>query len=155
MARVTVEDCVDKVSSRFELVLLAGQRAREIAAGAPLTIERDNDKDPVVALREIADETVTPDDLREAKVRDLQRYVERDEPEEDDLSLELAGRELSAANEDITPENLAKVLSDMVVSEAEKEFSGSSDQEAAASEAETEAEKPQMMFKDVEEGDDV
>lgn len=155
MARVTVEDCVDKVSSRFELVLLAGQRAREIAAGAPLTIDRDNDKDPVVALREIADETVTPDDLREAKVRDLQRYIERDEPEEDDLSLELAGRELSAANEDITPENLAKVLSDMVVSEAEKEFSGSSDKEAAASEAETVAETPQMMFKDVEEGDDV
>lgn len=156
MARVTVEDCVDKVSSRFELVLLAGQRAREIAAGASLTIERDNDKDPVVALREIADETVTPDELREAKIRDMQRYVERDEPEEDDLSLELAGRELSAANEDITPENLAKVLSDMVVSEAEKEFSGSSDQEAASSEAEeTAAETPQMMFKDVEEGDDV
>lgn len=155
MARVTVEDCVDKVSSRFELVLLAGQRAREIAAGAPLTIERDNDKDPVVALREIADETVTPDELREAKIHDLQRYVERDEPEEDDLSLELAGRELSAANEDITPENLAKVLSDMVVSEAEKEFSGSSDKEAAALEAETVAETPQMIFKDVEEGDDV
>lgn len=152
MARVTVEDCVDKISSRFELVLLAGQRAREIAAGAPLTIDRDNDKDPVVALREIADETVTPDDLREAKIRDLQRYVERDEPEEDDLSLELAGRELSAANEDITPENLAKVLSDMVVSEAEKEFSGTKSDEA---EAEPAAETPQMMFKDVEEGDDV
>ena len=155
MARVTVEDCVDKVSSRFELVLLAGQRAREIAAGAPLTIDRDNDKDPVVALREIAEETVTPDELREAKIRDLQRYVERDEPEEDDLSLEVAGRELAAANEDITPENLAKVLSDMVISEAEAEFSGSSDAEAAEADAEPAVETPQMMFKDVEEGDDV
>ena len=150
MARVTVEDCVDKVTSRFELVLLASQRAREIAAGSPLTIERDNDKDPVIALREIADETVTPEDLREAKVRDLQRYVERDEPEEDDLSLEVAGRELAAANEDITPENLAKVLSDMVVSEAEAEFSGSSDEEAGEAGAEPAAETPKMMFQERE-----
>ena len=155
MARVTVEDCVDKVSSRFELVLLAGQRAREIAAGASLTIERDNDKDPVVALREIAEETVTPDDLREAKIHELQRYVERDEPDEDDVSLETAGRELSASSEEITPESLAKVLSDLVISEAEKEFSGSRDQEAAASKAKTVAETPQMIFKDVEEGDGV
>ena len=122
MARVTVEDCVEKVSSRFELVLLAAQRAREISSGAMLTIDRDNDKDPVVALREIADGTMTAEDLREAKIRTLQRYVERDEPEEDDLTLEDAGRQLAAANEDITPENLQKVLEDMVSSEVEQEM---------------------------------
>jgi DNA-directed RNA polymerase subunit omega len=74
MARVTVEDCVDKVENRFELVLLASHRARMIASGAPLTIDRDNDKNPVIALREIADQTVAPEDS-------LQKYVEVDEPE--------------------------------------------------------------------------
>ncbi|MCC7275462.1 MAG: DNA-directed RNA polymerase subunit omega [Alphaproteobacteria bacterium] len=83
MARVTVEDCVLKVPNRFDLVMYAGQRAREVAAGAPLSIERDNDKNPVVALREIADETVSLDHLRESLIRGLQRHVENDEPEED------------------------------------------------------------------------
>lgn len=87
MARVTVEDCVDKIPNRFDLVLLAAQRARQIAAGAPLLVERDNDKNPVVALREIADEKIKPEALKEALVQSLQRYVERDEPEEDDLAL--------------------------------------------------------------------
>ena len=128
MARVTVEDCVEKVPSRFDLVLLAAQRARELASGAPLTVERDNDKDPVIALREIADETVTPEDLKEARIKTLQRYVERDEPEDDDLSIEMAGRQLAAANEDITPENLAKVLSDMVNSEVEENMEIAEDQ---------------------------
>mgnify|MGYP000887906359 CR=1 FL=1 len=82
MARVTVEDCVDKVDSRFELVLLAGNRAREISSGAPLTVDRDNDKNPVVALREIADETVAVDDLRDAVVKGLQKWVEADEFEQ-------------------------------------------------------------------------
>lgn len=122
MARVTVEDCIDKVDSRFELVLLAAQRAREISSGAPLTIDRDNDKDPVVALREIADTTIEVDDLREARIKTMQRYVERDEPEEDDISLEEAGRQLAAANEDITPENLDKFLTDMVKQEVEEEM---------------------------------
>lgn len=114
MARVTVEDCVQKVPSRFELVLLAAQRAREISSGAPLTIDRDNDKDPVVALREIADGTITPEELREARIRSMQRYVERDEPEEDELSLEFAGRQLSAVHEELTADNLHKVFSDIV-----------------------------------------
>ena len=83
MARVTVEDCVDKVENRFELVLLAGHRARMIASGSALTIARDNDKNPVVALREIADETVSPDDLKEDLIHSLQKYVEVDEPEQD------------------------------------------------------------------------
>jgi DNA-directed RNA polymerase subunit omega len=82
MARVTVEDCVLKVPNRFELVLLAGQRAREITAGAPLSVERDDDKNPVVALREIADETVGLDHLRDSLVRGMQKHVEIDEPEE-------------------------------------------------------------------------
>jgi len=122
MARVTVEDCVQKVPSRFELVLLAAQRAREISSGAPLTIDRDNDKDPVVALREIADGTITPDELREARIRTMQRYVERDEPEEDELSLEFAGRQLSAVHEELTADNLHKVFSDIVGDEVEQEM---------------------------------
>jgi DNA-directed RNA polymerase subunit omega len=83
MARVTVEDCVVRVPNRFELVLLAGQRAREIVAGAPLSVERDNDKNPVVALREIADETVSLDHLQNSLIKGLQKHVEVDEPEEE------------------------------------------------------------------------
>lgn len=85
MARVTVEDCVLRVPNRFDLVLLAGQRARDISAGAPLTVDRDNDKNPVVALREIADETVSLDALEGALIQGLQKHVEIDEPEEDDF----------------------------------------------------------------------
>lgn len=81
MARVTVEDCIDKVENRFELVLLAGHRARMISSGAPLTVERDNDKNPVVALREIAEQTVNPEDLKEELIHSLQKFVEVDEPE--------------------------------------------------------------------------
>ncbi|MEM7427324.1 MAG: DNA-directed RNA polymerase subunit omega [Pseudomonadota bacterium] len=83
MARVTVEDCIDKVPNRFELVLLASHRARTISQGAPLTIDRDNDKNPVVALREIADVTVDQEDLKEDLVHSMQKHVEVDEPEAD------------------------------------------------------------------------
>jgi DNA-directed RNA polymerase subunit omega len=83
MARVTVEDCVLRVPNRFELVLLASQRAREISAGAQLTLDRDNDKNPVVALREIADDTVSLVALQDSVVTGLQRHVENDEPEEE------------------------------------------------------------------------
>ena len=75
MARVTVEDCVDKVPNRFELVMLAAHRAREIQSGSPITIDRDNDKNPVVALREIADETVAPDDMRESLIQSIQKHL--------------------------------------------------------------------------------
>lgn len=85
MARVTVEDCVDKVENRFELVLLSGHRARTISAGAPITVERDNDKNPVVALREIADETVSPEDIKEDFIHSMQKYVEVDEPEPEEV----------------------------------------------------------------------
>jgi len=84
MARVTVEDCVEKVPNRFELVMLSAQRAREILAGASLTVEADNDKNPVIALREIADETVKLDDLRDSLVQSQQRHVEFDLPEEEE-----------------------------------------------------------------------
>jgi len=87
MARVTVEDCIDKVDNRFELVLLASHRARLISQGASITIDRDNDKNPVVALREIADETLSPDDLKEDLIHSLQKHVEVDEPEPDPASL--------------------------------------------------------------------
>jgi DNA-directed RNA polymerase subunit omega len=83
MARVTVEDCIQKVPNRFELVLLAGHRARSIAQGSPLTVDRDNDKNPVVALREIADGTIDKDDLSEDLIHSMQKYVEVDEPEAD------------------------------------------------------------------------
>jgi DNA-directed RNA polymerase subunit omega len=81
MARVTVEDCTDKVENRFDLVLMASHRARMISSGSPITIERDNDKNPVVALREIADSTLAPEDLKEDLIHSLQKHVEVDEPE--------------------------------------------------------------------------
>ena len=83
MARVTVEDCVDKVTNRFELVLFAAHRARGVSAGAELLVERDNDKNPVVALREIADDKLVPDEVREDLIGSLQKQVDVDEPEED------------------------------------------------------------------------
>jgi DNA-directed RNA polymerase subunit omega len=87
MARVTVEDCIDKVDNRFELILLAAHRARMIASGAQLTIDRDRDKNPVVALREIADATIQPDDLKEEFIHSLQKQVEVDEPEAETVPL--------------------------------------------------------------------
>ena len=81
MARVTVEDCIDKLPNRFELVLLAAHRARTISQGSQITVERDNDKNPVVALREIAEETIVPEDLREEYIHSMQKHVEVDEPE--------------------------------------------------------------------------
>ncbi|OJU01316.1 DNA-directed RNA polymerase subunit omega [Metarhizobium album] len=110
MARVTVEDCIDKVDNRFELVLLASHRARLISQGAAITIDRDNDKNPVVALREIADETLSPDDLKEDLIHSLQKHVEIDEPEHDTGSLIGAQGGVAAADkgdeEDDLPETL-------------------------------------------------
>jgi DNA-directed RNA polymerase subunit omega len=82
MARVTVEDCVDKVPNRFELVLLAAHRARAISNGSPITVDRENDKNPVVSLREIAEETVAAEDMKEGLIHSIQKNVEVDEPEE-------------------------------------------------------------------------
>lgn len=82
MARVTVEDCIEKVENRFDLVLMAAHRARMISSGAQITVSRDNDKNPVVALREIGDGAISPEDLHEDLIHSLQKYVEVDEPEE-------------------------------------------------------------------------
>ncbi|TQS73686.1 DNA-directed RNA polymerase subunit omega [Rhodobacteraceae bacterium] len=111
MARVTVEDCVDKVPNRFELVMLAAHRAREVTAGSPLTVERDNDKNPVCALREIADETQSADDLRERLIEANQTQIEVDEPEEDQMA-QLMGAETSDApvEDDMSEERMLRAL---------------------------------------------
>jgi DNA-directed RNA polymerase subunit omega len=106
MARVTVEDCIDKVDNRFELVLLAGHRARQISQGAQITIPRDNDKNPVVALREIADETLSPDDLKEDLIHSLQKHVEVDEPESDGQELTDQTGATASADADEPEENI-------------------------------------------------
>ncbi|MFC4624124.1 DNA-directed RNA polymerase subunit omega [Daeguia caeni] len=108
MARVTVEDCVDKVENRFELVLLAGHRARQISQGAPITVDRDNDKNPVVALREIAEETLSPDDLKEDLIHSLQKHVEVDEPE-------AAPTALLTSHSDDLAEGIAEAAEDDIV----------------------------------------
>ena len=90
MARVTVEDCILKVPNRFDLVMVASQRSREISAGSPLTVERDNDKNPVIALREIAAETVSIEELSDALIQGMQRHVEIDEPEEEPQDFEMS-----------------------------------------------------------------
>lgn len=110
MARVTVEDCVDKVPNRFELVMLASHRAREIAAGSPITVERDNDKNPVVSLREIAEETQLADDLRERMIESHQTQIEVDEPEEDAMALLMGAETDKPAEDDMSEENLLRAL---------------------------------------------
>jgi DNA-directed RNA polymerase subunit omega len=126
MARVTVEDCVDKVENRFELVLVASHRARMIASGAPITVPRDNDKNPVVALREIAEQTVTPDDLKEDLIHSLQRFVEVDEPEAEQVPL--IGSSVGSEGGDdaiqfdrMTEEDLLRGLEGLVPPEATEE----------------------------------
>ncbi|MBR3369987.1 MAG: DNA-directed RNA polymerase subunit omega [Rhodobacteraceae bacterium] len=111
MARVTVEDCVDKVPNRFELVALAAHRAREIAAGAPITVERDNDKNPVVSLREIADETQSADELRERLIESLQTQIEVDLPEDDNMALLMGRAEHDKPEEDsMSEEQMLRAL---------------------------------------------
>lgn len=110
MARVTVEDCVDKVPNRFELVMLAAHRARELSSGANLTVDRDNDKNPVVALREIADETLTAEKLRESAIESHQRQIEVDEPEEDSMALLMSNDQPAPAEDDLSEEKLLRAL---------------------------------------------
>ncbi|MBV8754062.1 MAG: DNA-directed RNA polymerase subunit omega [Hyphomicrobiales bacterium] len=118
MARVTVEDCIDKVENRFDLVLLASHRARMISSGAPITVDRDNDKNPVVALREIADETVSPGDLKEELVHSLQKYVEVDEPESEPVPL------IGASGEGVDADDTEVVLDRMTEEELLKGLEG-------------------------------
>jgi len=110
MARVTTEDCVDKVPNRFELVMLAAHRAREISAGSAVTVDRDNDKNPVVALREIADETQSADELRERLIESNQTQIEVDEPEEDSMSLLMGGEPDKPVDDDMPDEDLLRAL---------------------------------------------
>lgn len=109
MARVTVEDCVDKIPNRFELVLIAAQRARAISAGATLTVARDNDKNPVVSLREIAEETVNFAELEDSLIKGMQKHVEIDEPEEDNVDMLALQQEMSGM---VQPQPSSADLSD-------------------------------------------
>ena len=95
MARVTVEDCIEKVQNRFDLVLIAASRARQILAGAEITVPEDRDKNSVIALREIAEETVAADVLRDNVIQTMQRYVEVDEPEEDDMEAQMLSHQFA------------------------------------------------------------
>jgi DNA-directed RNA polymerase subunit omega len=128
MARVTVEDCVDKVENRFELVLLAAHRGRMISSGAPLTIDRDNDKNPVVALREIADQTIAPEDLKEDLIHSLQKYVEVDEPEAEPVPMiasaaaTVGGEDTDIAFDRMSEEELLRGLESMVPPDKTEEF---------------------------------
>ncbi len=99
MARVTVEDCIDKIPNRYELLMVAAQRAKDISTGSPITLPRDNDKNPVIALREIAEETVSIEELQKSLVMGLQKYVEVEEPEEDELEILAAEKELADLDE--------------------------------------------------------
>jgi DNA-directed RNA polymerase subunit omega len=127
MARVTVEDCIDKVENRFDLVLLAGHRARMISSGAQIAVDRDKDKNPVVALREIAEEAISPGDLKEELVHSLQKYVEVDEPEPEAVPLIGApGTGVDADDTDVTTdrmseEELLKGLAGLIPPESEPE----------------------------------
>ncbi|MFT4347196.1 DNA-directed RNA polymerase subunit omega [Bartonella ancashensis] len=131
MARVTVEDCLDKVDNRFELVLLAGHRARQISQGAQITVDRDNDKNPVVALREIADEILSPADLKEDLIHSLQKHVEVDEPETvtDFISHSGKSEALGASSEEencsfdyMTEEDLLAGIEGLVVPEKSDDY---------------------------------
>ncbi|MCH2165653.1 MAG: DNA-directed RNA polymerase subunit omega [Marinovum sp.] len=111
MARVTVEDCVDKVPNRFELVMLAAHRAREISAGSAITLDRDNDKNPVVSLREIAEETQSADELRERLIESNQTQIEVDEPVEDSMALLMGAEPIDKpADDDLSEEKLLRAL---------------------------------------------
>jgi DNA-directed RNA polymerase subunit omega len=128
MARVTVEDCVDKITSRFDLVLLAAHRSREMAEGAEILVDRDNDKNPIVALREIAEEKLVPKDLEEAKVFSLQNQVDVDEADEDYIPLvqdnskpqittavEESDQKVKVVEERMSEEDLLKAMQDNMV----------------------------------------
>jgi DNA-directed RNA polymerase subunit omega len=140
MARVTVEDCVEKVPNRFELVMVAAQRSREISAGAEPRLERDNDKNPVVALREIADEKVSPEELHNSLVQSLQRHVEVDEPEED-------GFDAMASNPEFA--GIAGQMSEQMAAAAGMGVEGEDEEEEEASPKQTGA-HPKVSFEDVD-----
>ncbi len=132
MARVTVEDCVLRVPNRFELVMLAAQRGRNLGAGATLTVDRDNDKNPVVALREIAEGTVDLKELELNLVRGLQKVVESDEPEADELDLLAISRSIEVGQDDARDDDeLSEDDLQLEVDETEEENLGRGDPDAS------------------------
>ena len=129
MARVTVEDCIDKVENRFDLVLLASHRARMISSGSQITIDRDNDKNPVVSLREIAEKAISPEDLKEDLIHSLQKYVEVDEPEAEAVPMIASPAPTAAGGDDgdvafdrMSEEELLRGLESMVPPDKTEEF---------------------------------
>ncbi len=112
MARVTVEDCIDKIPNRYDLVMISTQRAKDISSGAPIMVERDNDKNPVIALREIAEEKVNIEELQKSLVMGLQKYVEVEEPEEEEMEIMAAEKELSELDEQFSGLLLDNEVSD-------------------------------------------
>jgi DNA-directed RNA polymerase subunit omega len=147
MARVTVEDCVRKVSNRFELVMVAAQRSREISSGAEPRLDRDDDKNPVVALREIAEDKVLPEDLYNSIVQSLQRHVEVDEPEED-------GFDAMASNPEFA--GIAGQMSEQMAAAAGMSIDDSEEEEEVvkpAPSASHASSHPKVQFEDVNEDD--
>jgi DNA-directed RNA polymerase subunit omega len=130
MARVTVEDCVVKIPNRFELVMLAAQRAREISAGSPLTVEKDNDKNPVIALREIADDSLVLENLRQSLIQGLQRQVESEEPQDDAMELLAQDRDIAGVPEEATMDGIEDEM-DVEDAETDAAKAGVTDEAAA------------------------
>ena len=110
MSRITVEDCIDKVPNRFELVLSSSLLARQLSSGSPTTVDRDNDKNPVVALREIADETLTYTHLKESVIESYQKHIEIDEPEEEQMARLVGSESVDTPDDDMSEENLLRAL---------------------------------------------
>lgn len=117
MARVTVEDCIEKVENRFELVLMAASRARQISAGEAPTVTEDRDKNPVIALREIGEGTIGAADMRESVIQNMQRHIEVDEPEEDDMEMRMLGSQFAQNVGDSEPIRSRQRLSEVDITE--------------------------------------
>jgi DNA-directed RNA polymerase subunit omega len=130
MARVTVEDCVVKIPNRFELVMLAAQRAREISAGSPLTVEKDNDKNPVIALREIAEDSLVLENLRQSLIQGLQRQVESEEPQDDAMELLAQDRDIAGVPEEATMDGIEDEM-DIEDADTDATKAGAADDTAA------------------------
>ncbi len=135
MARVTVEDCIDKVSNRFELILVASHRARLIASGSKIAVDRDNDKNPVVALREIAESAVSPGDLKEDLIHSLQKYVEVDGAEPEDLptvtsNVSVDSGDIEVTSESITEDELRRGIEGLALEPREQPEEDSQEQDA-------------------------
>jgi DNA-directed RNA polymerase subunit omega len=147
MARVTVEDCIDKIPNRFELVMLAAQRARDLSVGVEITVDRDNDKNPVVALREIAEETVDLKDLEEGLILGMQKHADVDDPEEEAADLLAMEEELAASGDGFG----APVTGESVEAASEASSEEAASEEASSEEAASEEEAPAA---DVDAGSD-